>query len=191
MSRSPASTRAPLRPFDRLMARSLYLQPPSSGDMEFVRWLWADGDTMQPVGGPIVLTDDEASRWYARIVDPGRSTDCYCLIRLMDETPVGEVSFHRLEVRKMTADLNVKVMASMRGQGIAREALLRFMEYYFNSFGGRVLADDLAPQNLGGQIALARLGFHRAPSSADVVRFEMTDVGFRLLARNTGEPLSG
>lgn len=159
--------------------------------MEFVRRLWADADTMQAVGGPIVLTDEEASRWYARMVHPGRATDCYCLIRLLDDTPVGEISFHRLEVRTMTAELNVKVMASARGRGIAREALLRFLEYYFNSFGGRVLVDDLAPLNSGGQIALARLGFHRVPSSADVVRFEMTDVEFRLFARNAGGAAAG
>lgn len=183
-SQAPAYSHAPLRPTDRLVARSLYLQPPTLGDMDFVRRLWTDGDTMLAVGGPIVLTDEGASRWYARMVDPGRGTDCYCLIRLLDDTPVGEISFHRLDVRTMTAELNVKVMASARGRGIGREALLRFLECYFNSFGGRVLVDALAPQNVGGQIALARLGFRRVPSSADVVRFEMTDVEFRLLARN-------
>jgi len=191
MSQPHRAAHTPLRPSEKLLAHSLYLQPPTLGDMDFVRWLWADAATMQAVGGPIVLTDEEARQWYARMVDPGRNTDCYCLIRLLDDSPVGEISFHRLHIESMTAELNVKVMASMRGRGIAREALLRFLDYYFNSFGGRVLVDNLAPQNSAGQLALAKLGFRQVPSPGDVVRYEMRDQEFRNLVQDTGGAISG
>jgi RimJ/RimL family protein N-acetyltransferase len=170
----PGQDRPPLSPHDRLAAGSLYLQPPSPEGMAYVRWLWADPATMGPVGGPVYLTDEQAERWYARMVDPGRRTDCFCLIRLLDDSPVGEVSFHRVNLESMVADLNVKVMASVRGRGIGREAIGRFAEYFFGEFGGRALRDDVAPANRGGQEALARFGFQRVPCPASVVRFELT-----------------
>jgi len=180
--RSPRSPRV-LAPTESLKARSLYLRPPAPGDMAFVRRLWADEETMRPVGGPILLTDDQAERWYARVVDPGQGTDCYCLIRLWDDSPVGEVSFHRLDARRMAADLNLKVMASARGRGIGQEAGRRFLEYYFNSFGGRVLADNVAPDNASGQALIAGLGFRQVPGPVDVVRFELTAEEFRHVSR--------
>jgi RimJ/RimL family protein N-acetyltransferase len=176
----------PLRPAERLLSPTLYLQPPAPGDMAFVRWLWSDAETMRAVGGPVDLSEDQALRWYERVVDPGRGTDGYCLIRLLDATPVGEISFHRLDPRRMAADLNIKVLASMRGRGLGREAMRRFLEYFFDEFGGRLLADDLAPGNAAGQAALARFGFRRVPSTGDAVRFELTDTEFRKTAGSVG-----
>jgi RimJ/RimL family protein N-acetyltransferase len=166
--------RAPLSPQNRLEAVSLYLQPPSLADMGYVRWLWADPETMGSVGGPVHLTDEQSERWYVRMIAPGRQTDCFCLIRLLDGSPVGEISFHRLNTASMVADLNVKVMASARGRGIGREALGRFTEYFFREFGGHALRDDVAPANRGGQEVLAHVGFRRVPGPDDVVRFELT-----------------
>ena len=120
------------------------------------------------------LTDEQAERWHARMVHPGRRTDCFCLIRLLDDSPVGEISFHRLKSESMVADLNVKVMASARGRGIGREALGRFAGYFFGEFGGRALRDDVALANRGGRRALARFGFRRVPGPCGVVRFELT-----------------
>jgi hypothetical protein len=37
--------------------------------MAFVRRLWTDPETMAPVGGSVVLSEDQAGRWYARMVD--------------------------------------------------------------------------------------------------------------------------
>jgi RimJ/RimL family protein N-acetyltransferase len=155
--------------------------------MTYVRWLWSDPETMAPVGGPVYLTDEQAERWYARMVDPGRRTDCFCLIRLLDDSPVGEISFHRLKLESMVADLNVKVMASARGRGIGHEALRRFAEYFFGQFGGRALCDDVAPANRGGQGALARFGFRRVPSPASVVRFELTARKYAVVRRDASD----
>jgi len=186
MTQSFASFRRVLAPTESLVAHSLYLRPPAPSDMAFVRWLWADEETMRPVGGPILLRDDEAERWYARVVDPGRGADCYCLIHLLDDSPVGEISFHRLEPQRMAADLNLKVMASARGRGIGREAGRRFLDYYFNSFGGRLLTDNLAPGNALGQAVIAGLGFRQVSGHGDVVRYELSAEEFRQLPGHSG-----
>jgi RimJ/RimL family protein N-acetyltransferase len=142
--------------------------------MQFIRWLWSDPETMEPVGGPIHLTDDEARRWFAYMIDPGSATNSYHLILDGENRPVGEVSFHRLDVDSMTAELNIKVAAPEREKGYARDALLLLLDYFFNRFGGRVLTDDVASGNLAGQQALLRLGFEHDPGSQDCFRLRMT-----------------
>lgn len=150
--------------------------------MEFVRWLWSDPETMQPVGGPIHLTVEAARDWFARMVGPGRPTDFYCLIFNEESAPIGEISFHRLDRESMTADFNVKIASARRGKGYAREAMSVFLDYFFNRFGGRVMLDDVALDNQAGQKALLRLGFEHDPSVQDVFRLRLTREQFNALA---------
>ncbi|MBI5308444.1 MAG: hypothetical protein HZB37_08985 [Planctomycetes bacterium] len=56
------------------------LRLPVPDDLQFIRWLWSDPESMKPVGGPINLTDSQAQEWYVKMIKPGRPTDCYRLI---------------------------------------------------------------------------------------------------------------
>jgi RimJ/RimL family protein N-acetyltransferase len=153
----------------------LTLRTPTWDDLPFILALWRDPVTMQPLGGPIELTAEQAHQWFTRMVDPGRPTDCYCLITNEANRPVGEISFHRLNPATMTADFNVKILAGERGQGYARQAIPLFLDYFFNQFGGRLLTDDLAPTNHTGQRVLMSLGFQHDPAKpADVFHLYMT-----------------
>jgi RimJ/RimL family protein N-acetyltransferase len=142
--------------------------------MAFVRWLWADPETMSPVGGPVTLSDEETRQWFARMVDPGSPIDFYCLILDERNQPVGEISFHRLDRAQMEANFNVKIAAPFRGQGYAREAMVVFLGHFFHRLGGRAIVDDVALSNEAGQQALLRFGFEHDPSVTDVFRLRMT-----------------
>lgn len=52
----------------------LVLRLPTENDMQVIRWLWSDLETMKPVGGPIHLTDDQARHWFAKMIKPGNPT---------------------------------------------------------------------------------------------------------------------
>jgi len=54
-----------------LQGRRIQLRPPRREEMEFVRWLWSDPDTMRPVGGAFDLTDQQAHEWFTRKINPG------------------------------------------------------------------------------------------------------------------------
>lgn len=166
-----------------LKGRRVQLRPPRPDEMTFIRWLWADPETMAPVGGPIDLTYDEAQarRWYAQMVDPGSGMDVYCLILDEASTPIGEVSFHRLDKDTMTAEFNVKVAHVHRGQGYGRDAIVTFLDYFFNRFGGRVMVDHLAHDNLAGQQALLKCGFEHDPSIEEAFYLRLTKERFRAL----------
>lgn len=142
--------------------------------MQFIRWLWSDPETMQPVGGPIHLTEDQARRWFAKMVDPGSPTECYRLICNAEQRPVGEISFHRLDTASMAAKFNIKIASTERGKGYARAAMRVFLDYFFNQSGGRILIDDVALGNYAGQQALLRFGFEHDPVAEEVFRLRMT-----------------
>ena len=142
--------------------------------MSFIRRLWADPETMKPVGGPIHLTDDQARGWFARIVDPGSRTDCYRLIINEEGQPIGEISFHRLDAETMTAEFNVKIVGQERGKGYGRQAMARFLNHFFNDFGGRMMVDDVGLDNHRGQEVLLKFGFEHDPRVEEVFRLRMT-----------------
>jgi RimJ/RimL family protein N-acetyltransferase len=152
----------------------VHIRPPTWDEMEYIRWLWSDPETMEPVGGPVLMTEEQARSWYARKVEPGSPVDCYQLILNEENLPVGEVGFHHLDLQTMTASFNIKVAAAERGKGYAREAMLLFLDYYFHELGGQTMVDDVALDNSVGQEALLRFGFEHDPVPEKVFRLRMT-----------------
>lgn len=128
---------------------------------------------MEAVGGPLEWPLEHLERWYRRMVEPGRSTDLYCLIESrLDQMPVGEISFHEFD--GSTATLNVKVVASRRGRGVGEKALQTFLRFYFEQVGGVELIDDVALGNAAGRRLLLRCGFLHDPTRQDVYLLRMT-----------------
>jgi hypothetical protein len=96
------------------------LRVPRWGDTAYIRWLWSDPTTMAAVGGPIILTDDQAKHWFERMVQPGSATDHYCLILTGANGPVGEISYHRLDKSTMTADFKHQDCQPRPGTGLCQ-----------------------------------------------------------------------
>lgn len=165
----------------------IHLKSPEWDDMRFIRQLWSDPETMQPVGGPIHLTDDQARRWFAEKIDSGGSTNCYRLILDHDDQSVGEISHHHLDAESMTASFNIKIMHGERGKGYAKEAMQILLDEFFDQRGGRVMMDDVALENLAGQEALIRFGFEHDSNADEVFRLRMTRERFNSLREQTLE----
>ncbi len=157
-----------------LQGKRIQLRPPRPEEMKFIRRLWNDAETMKPVGGAFDLTDQQAHEWFTRKINPGRPEDCYLLILTKQGQPVGEISFHRLHRPSMTAELNLKIAHEERRKGYAKEAMLLFLNYFFNSLKGWVLVGDVTPDNIAGQQALLSFGFEHDPKVKDVFKLLMT-----------------
>jgi RimJ/RimL family protein N-acetyltransferase len=157
------------------------LRKPHWKDTQFIRWLWSDPGTMQPVGGSIQLTEEEARRWFEERIDPGSQRDSYRLILDQENRPVGEISYHHLDPETMTASFNVKIAHAERGRGYAREAMQLFLDEFFNQVGGRTLIDDVALDNVAGQQALLQFGFEHDSSVGGVFRLRLTREQFNRL----------
>jgi RimJ/RimL family protein N-acetyltransferase len=156
--------------------------------MKFIRWLWSDPETMRPVGNAFDLTDQEAHEWFVRSINPGSPEDCYLLIFTKQGQPVGEISFHRLHRQSMTADFNLKIVHKERRKGYAKEAMLLFLDYFFNCLKGRVLIDDVALDNKAGQQTLLSFGFEHDPKVKDVFSLLMTRERYNTLYHRNKTP---
>ncbi len=156
-----------LRPGEDRKGESVFIRPPEPDEMQWIRKLWADTRTMKEVGGTILLDENESESWYRRMVFPGNGTNCYCLIFTNSGTPVGEVSFHRWNWKKRSADFNIKIEASLRGKGYGRDAILLLLRYFFCEAGGSLIVDDVAKGNIPGQKALLNFGFVHDPSCGE------------------------
>ena len=97
---------------------------------------------------------------------------------------MGEISFHNWDAGTRSADLNVKVLASYRGNGYGTDALQTFLSFFFNDVGGRVMHDDVALGNKGGQHVLFSLGFDQDIRVTDVCRLELTAERYAAVKRN-------
>ena len=150
------------------------IRTPETADLPYLRRLWADPETMEAVGGPFVIDDQRARRWFETMVDPGSDTDRYFLIGKTNGTPVGEISFHRYNPATKTAELNIKIEASNRYRGYGPEALRLLLDYFFGEFGGEVMLDPVALGNRNGKKAIMSFGFEHDPSRADVFLLRMT-----------------
>ncbi len=161
-----------------LKTAGLILRTPRPEEMLYIKKLWADPLTMAEVGGPIHLTDEQAHKWYARMVSPGSETDRYFLIFNNDDQPMGEISFHRYEQSTGTAEFNIKIEHCYRGQGYASKAIPLLLRYFFFDFGGKVMCDPVALDNRPGQKALVKLGFKKDASRRNVCLLRMTKEEF-------------
>lgn len=156
------------------------LKTPQPDDLTFIRRLWGNPATMQAVGGAFQLTDDQAARWFERMVNPGRATDLYQLVLNEPGDAVGEISFHRFDTLSRRAELNVKIATWARGKGYGTDAVRQLLPVFFE-FGGRELTDDVAPKNEGGRRLLEKLGFEHDPTVKDVYRLRITQGRFKSL----------
>ena len=159
---------------DLLRGQKVRLRAPRVDELSFIRALWADSETMASVGGPVAFAEAEVREWFARMIEPGSPSDCYCLILNENDTPVGEISFHHWDPDQRSAELNVKVLAAFRGRGYARDALRTFLDFFFARLGGQRMTDDIAPGNQAGRQLLESIGFRKDDSASDVCRMTMT-----------------
>lgn len=134
---------------------------------------------MEPVGGPIRLTDAAALEWYGRMVVPGRETDRYFLIRDSNTNQrVGEASLHRWDHTAGRVELNIKILHGSRGQGRGDAALELLLDYFFAACAGKLLVDDVAIGNDGGVRLLLRHGFRLTETTTEYKRLELTRAGW-------------
>lgn len=162
-----------LVPRDVLAGQSIRLRLPRPDELSFIRSLWGDRETMAAVGGTVEFPETRAREWYARMVDPGGPSDCYCLVLDRDDAPVGEISFHKWDPVRRSAELNVKTLATHRRRGLAGDALRTFLAFFFDRVGGRLMVDDVALGNPAGLRLLRSVGFEEQEAGSESCRMTL------------------
>ncbi len=164
-----------------ITGENVVLRTPRPEDLRYIRTLWADPATMEEVGGPIALSEEQARHWFEKMVDPGSDRDRYFLICDKGGTPLGEVGFHRYDPSQRAAEFNIKIEGRRRFGGHGFEAARLLLDFYFNTWGGESITDPVALANGPGQRALARFGFARVGATEEAVIFRMDKERFNTL----------
>lgn len=136
-----------------VQGKTVYLKTPAQSDvMGYIRHLWSDEESMRDVGGTHVMDEERARRWFAGWIHPGSNDRRYFLVfRKEDDVPVGEACFFNFNSTTGMASYSMNVEAKYRGNGYANEALELLLRFYFQEFGGQVVVDDIAPDNIRAQ----------------------------------------
>ncbi|OGE82931.1 MAG: hypothetical protein A2Y39_07275 [Candidatus Delongbacteria bacterium GWF2_40_14] len=121
---------------------------------------------MADVGGIVSVDEVGYRKWYESMFVSGKDKNCYYLI-FVENACTGEVSFHRFDPEKKTAELNIKVKYEFRGLGISRKALDHILSVFFDEWNGLEMFDTLWKENRNGIEVLKKYGFKEAGTDKD------------------------
>ncbi len=139
---------------------NIKLVQPSLKDWLYVKNIWEDENTMEDVGGIILLSKERYNNWYKKIFEIEKTIHKYYLIfNSENNICYGEVSFHRYDKENKKAELNIKVKKEYRNKGIGTKALDILLKYYFSEWCGEIMEDRLRIENINGYKSLVAYGF--------------------------------
>lgn len=160
----------------RRNGKNVYIKQPEYEELEFVRELWADRDTMKDIGGVFDFSENKWEMFYKKMVLPTDGNNFYCLIYNNEDKPVGEVSFHGYDSITKIARFNIKVYSKYRNKGYGEEAIRLLLEYYFIEFGGEIIMDNIITPE--GERMATKLGFEELRKYNDKITIRLTKDDF-------------
>ena len=128
-------------------------------DIKNVQQLWADGEVMKFVGFPkgLVKTEEEMMDWFRWIESNRPVLNHYSIFE--DGKYCGE-SFYWIDTEHGSAVLDVKLLRSARGRGIAAAGLSHAIKEAFRN-GAKTAWVDPIPENTKAIALYQRLGFRQ------------------------------
>ncbi len=144
----------------------IYFRPPKKNELSFIKHMWEDSATMKEVGGPISMSDEQYQQWFQKIISSDND-GYYCLIFDSNDTPIGEVSYRLIDKENIIGAQNIKILADHRKKGYAKDALLSFLDYAFNTLGLNIMTDEIAIDNKVSHKFFLDLGFKHYPEKSE------------------------
>jgi RimJ/RimL family protein N-acetyltransferase/putative intracellular protease/amidase len=154
----------------------VYIKQPRFEELNYVKKLWCDYETMKEIGGVFSFQEDKWASFYKKMVMPTDGKNFYCLVFNKQDIPVGEVSFHGYDSATKIARFNLKIENSHRGNGYGSEATRLILEYFFYEFGGLVMMDTVSTKK--AQESFAKLGFEAVARHGNDITFKLTKEKF-------------
>ena len=149
----------------------VYLKCPKLDELRYTQELLADEATMSfnaKWGGTVPFPPEQWKAFFDRYINHPKERVYYHIRRMEDDAFLGEVSA-RYETVNDWWWLNIKILASMRGNGYGRMALELFLYEMFAKRGASQIVDDVARDNIGAQTLLKRVGFRVVQVDDEVV----------------------
>ena len=154
--------------------KSVYLKEPSLEELRFTEMLLQDEDTMkfnEKWGGTVPFPKENWEPFYNAYV---KSKDrLYFHIYNLDNQFVGEVS-SRFDEYFNSHILNIKVLYRFRGNCHGYDALVAFLDHFFEDKNRKKISDNVALDNKKGIEVLERIGFKKVYVTSEYVMMELS-----------------
>ena len=151
----------------------LKLKETAQADLKQVQALWACGEVMKFVGFPNGLhqTDAQMEEWLSWVISARPKVNHYSIYE--DGIYCGE-TFYQIDETTKSAALDIKLLPSARGRGIAARALSHAIEAAFANGAEKVWVDP-NPLNQKAIALYERLGMQRKPMPKELLEDESAD----------------
>jgi ribosomal-protein-alanine N-acetyltransferase len=157
----PAEALAALAVVPRLDSHRLALRSPDERDVDRLYDLFSDPAVMRYWSRPPMTEREEAIALLARWRDgfATREALSWIVASPHDDAAIGTCTLFRFEPRHRRAEIGYSLRSDLWGQGLAREALTRLLDWAFPALGLHRIEADVDPRNEGSRRLLLRLGF--------------------------------
>lgn len=159
----------------------VYIKEPTFQELDYVDELWSDIKTTGKIGGPFRLKDKK--QFFETMIYPGNGLNKYFLIYDKEDNKVGEISFRKDEEHSKKAMFNVKIKWEYRGKRYAKAAMDLILDYYFNQYGGEIMEDNIAIENINAQKIFLTYGFEHVTTNEEEFLVRLTKDNFNKLSR--------
>lgn len=156
----------------RRNGKLIYIKMPEFNELAFVEELWGNERNMGDFGSVYSFPKEKWGMFYKKMINPTDGKNFYCLIYDLEDTPIGEVSFHGYNSATKVARINIKVHYKYRRKGYGEEALRLLLEYYFFEFGGQAIIDSVKTEE--SKSLLKKIGFEELNNIRDQRTYKLT-----------------
>lgn len=151
--------------------KHIYIREAKVTDVETLVVWWATGELMEHVGFPSgIQTNIEKLRTELEIQKAdSRALSKRFMIIKNDGSPIGELSFHNLDLTNKSCEIGIKICEmSEQGKGYGEEALRGFIAHLFNTYQLHRIELDTLLENRRAQNLYQKVGFKVVGVKRDV-----------------------
>ncbi len=148
-------------PFAVLTTERLLLRELREDDSREIFLLRSDNQVNQFVDRKRATSPEGGRRFIRRIAEMQKNKEVFMWGMALKNEPllIGTIVYWNIEPAKDKAEVGYELLPQWQGKGLMQEALLKVIEFGFNTLGIRTIVADPKPANLRSINLLDRCGF--------------------------------
>ena len=176
-------------PFKNLETERLLLRRVAASDIQEIRELRGNPETMKFIPRPLVTTDEEAMEHFKMINEKIENNSGINWAITLKGNPklIGIIGHYRIQPENHRCEIGYMILPQYNGQGIVTEAIKAVLEYGFDDLNMHSIEAVIDPENFASERVLIKNGFVK---EAHILENELWDgkfwdtVIYSLLKRN-------
>lgn len=157
----------------KLKSKSIVLRHLEERDMLYIQKLWSDEETMLTSGGVFDLKDCDISKMFSILRKDDESINNHFIIETENKY-VGDFNTRNYFSNDKKVQIDLKIEYVERNKGYGKEALILYLDYFFNEVRGEELFIELWLSNYFAKDKLIEYGFESKNVTDDIYHLTLT-----------------